>query len=87
MNNEKIKYEPICIECGNPIKEDGERIKSSNNFYFTQKEVIGLNKKIFGDKADKFYCVQCLAKSLNFSIKKIRELIDRWTEIGCGLFK
>lgn len=89
-----MKYEPICIMCGHPISEDGEKIKmpnTSNGYYdefeFTQKEVLGLNKKIFGDSINKYYCVKCLAENLGFSVKKIRELVDRWTEIGCELFK
>lgn len=85
----KVKEEIKCLICVRAISCDGEKIKGDDGivYSFTYREIIGLNKKIFGDTVDKFYCVGCLSRNLRFTVKKIRALVDRWTEIGCELFR
>ena len=60
-----------CIGCGkNPI----------------EKDIIALNKKLFGRGIDKFYCIECLANYFEVSIEGLYEKIEELKEQGCTLF-
>ncbi len=47
---------------------------------------IGLTKKLMGRGAEKFFCIDCLAKELSTTSEKLYELIDCFRKEGCSLF-
>lgn len=62
----------ICISCGD-----------SN----LDKNAIGINKKLLGDKIDKFYCMDCLADYLGCSVQDLLDKIEEFKDEGCTLFQ
>ncbi len=62
----------ICISCGE---------------YNLDKDTIGINKKLLGEKLDKFYCLDCLAGYLDTSVGDLIEKIEEFKEEGCKLFE
>lgn len=63
--------EKHCIACG---KSD------------LDKDTIGINKKLIGEKIKKFYCMDCLADYLGCSVQDILDKIEEFKEEGCNLF-
>lgn len=61
----------ICIACGKEI---------------TEKDTIGINKKLLGKTVKKFYCMSCLAEYLGTTIEDLNEKIEEFKEEGCKLF-
>ena len=51
------------------------------------KDTIGINKKLLGEKIQKFYCLDCLADYLGCTVKDLLEKIEEFKEEGCVLFK
>jgi hypothetical protein len=47
---------------------------------------IGLNKKLLGKKAKRFYCLSCLANYLDVTIDELLAKIEEFKEQGCKLF-
>lgn len=61
-----------CISCGD------------NNL---DKNTIGINKKLLGEKIDKFYCMECLAGYLDTTVDDLFDKIEEFKEEGCKLFE
>lgn len=50
------------------------------------KDTIGINKKLIGEKIKNFYCMDCLADYLGCSVQDILDKIEEFKEEGCNLF-
>ncbi len=61
----------ICIACSKEIIE---------------KDTIGINKKLLGEKTKSFYCMPCLADYLGTTVEDLNEKIEEFKEEGCKLF-
>lgn len=61
----------ICVSCG--------------KMNLTRNE-IGINKKLLGEDADNFYCLECLANYLEVTPQDILDKIEEFKEEGCKLF-
>lgn len=62
----------ICVSCGKTGLE---------------KDEIGINKKLLGDKMENFYCLDCLAEYLEVTPQDILDKIVEFKEEGCKLFE
>lgn len=51
------------------------------------KDSIGINKKLLGEKIDKFYCLECLADFLGCTVEDLLDKIEEFKDEGCILFK
>lgn len=61
-----------CVMCSNIISE---------------KDTIGINKKLLGEDSQNFYCMSCLADYLGCTINDLLDKIEEFKEEGCTLFK
>ena len=52
----------------------------------TDKDIISLNKKLFGKKTNVFYCLDCMANYYNVTTDEILDKIEAFKEEGCELF-
>ncbi len=52
-----------------------------------QKNEIGINKKLLGEKTKAFYCLDCLADYLGVTVQDIEDKIEEFKEQGCKLFE
>ena len=59
---------------------DGEEYK------FTEKEIVGLNKKLLGRCQNEYFCVPCLCEMLEINVVSLHERLHRFKEQGCELF-
>lgn len=62
----------VCISCG------------TENL---SKNTIGINRKLLGEKVDRFYCIDCLAEYLGVSKQDIMDKVEEFKEQGCKLFE
>jgi hypothetical protein len=53
----------------------------------TEKNEIGLNKKLLGREVVKFYCCDCLAESLEVTTDELMAKIEEFRNQGCALFE
>lgn len=60
-----------CVACGEKISE---------------RDCIGLNKKILGRNINNFYCIECLAEYLGTNVEDLLEKVEEFKEQGCTLF-
>lgn len=51
------------------------------------KNEIGLTKKLISRKAKYFYCLSCLAESLEVTEEELLAKIEEFKNEGCTLFK
>lgn len=51
------------------------------------KDEIGLTKKLIDKKSEIFYCIDCLAESLEVTTEELLDKIEEFKEEGCTLFK
>lgn len=51
------------------------------------KNTIGINKKLLGDKLKSFYCIDCLANFLEVEPQDIFDKIEEFKDEGCKLFE
>lgn len=51
-----------------------------------QKNEIGINQKLLGEKTTAYYCMDCLAEYLGVTIQDIEDKIEEFKEQGCKLF-
>ena len=51
------------------------------------KDEIGLTKKLIDKKSKIFYCITCLAESLEVTEEELVAKIEEFKEEGCTLFK
>ena len=61
----------ICIACEKEI---------------TEKDTIGINKKLLGKRVKNLYCMPCLADYLGTTVEDLEEKIEEFKEEGCTLF-
>jgi len=52
-----------------------------------EKNEIGLVKKLIDKKSDRFYCISCLAETLEVTEEELLDKIEEFKEEGCTLFK
>ena len=60
-----------CIACGKAI---------------TEKDTIGINKKMLGENIRDYYCLDCLADYLECTTDELLDKIEEFKEEGCKLF-
>ena len=60
-----------CVACGEEISE---------------KNIIGINKKLLGEKVKNIYCMPCLAEYLGTTVEDLNDKIEEFKEEGCKLF-
>ncbi|MBO6272671.1 hypothetical protein J6O48_07805 [bacterium] len=53
----------------------------------SDRDTIGINKKLLGESIDKFYCIDCLASYFDCDVQDIYDKIEEFKEEGCKLFK
>ncbi len=51
------------------------------------KDTIGINKKLLGEKISDFYCMDCLADYLGCNVQELLDKIQEFKEEGCKLFR
>lgn len=51
-----------------------------------ERDVIALNKKLRGERIDKFFCLHCFAESLEVTTDELLEKIEEFKAEGCKLF-
>ena len=64
--------EKKCVACGKLISD---------------KDTIGINKKLLARDIENFYCMGCLANYMDCSVQDILDKIEEFKEEGCHLFK
>lgn len=50
------------------------------------KDEIGLTRKLLGREATQFYCLNCLAESLEVDTEFLLARVEEYKEQGCILF-
>jgi len=60
-----------CFACGCTIPE---------------KDVVALNRKLYGEKVARFFCLPCLAESLDVEVDELLAKIEEFKAEGCKLF-
>ena len=50
------------------------------------KNEIGLSKKLLGRKVKQFYCLECLAESIEVTAEELLAKIEEFKWQGCVLF-
>ncbi len=51
------------------------------------KNTVGINKKLLGEKITDFFCIDCLASYLNVTVEDILDKIEEFKDEGCTLFE
>lgn len=51
------------------------------------KEEIGITKKLLGESTKKFYCIPCLAETLEVGEEDLLMKIEEFKDEGCPLFQ
>lgn len=51
------------------------------------KNEIGLTKKLIDTKAERYYCLSCLAEYLEVSEEELLAKVEEFKEEGCTLFQ
>lgn len=54
---------------------------------YLDKNTVGINKKLLGEKIDKFYCMECLAGYLDTTVEELLDKIEEFKDEGCKLFE
>lgn len=93
---ERYMNSMICIECGDVIGhacdtdfgyETSELIDGETHaYYFTKKDIIGLNKKLLGRNRSEYLCIPCLAEFAEASEVELWHMMHDFKEQGCELF-
>lgn len=60
-----------CVACGKEISD---------------KDTIGINKKLLGEDIENFYCMDCLADYMGCTVQDILDKIEEFKDEGCHLF-
>ena len=48
---------------------------------------IGLNKKIFGRRITKYYCIDCISENFEVTTEEMYDKIEEFKDQGCALFQ
>jgi hypothetical protein len=51
-----------------------------------QLDVLSLNRKLFGDKSNKLYCLPCMADLFECAVEDVVSKLDAFKREGCRLF-
>lgn len=51
------------------------------------KNTLGINIKLRGEKVKDFFCLDCLADNLGCDVQDILDKIEEFKEEGCKLFE
>ena len=51
-----------------------------------ERDIVALNKKLRGEKIDKFFCLPCFAESLEVTKEELLAKIEEFKAEGCKLF-
>jgi hypothetical protein len=60
----------FCTCCKKPLHPDEE----------------GLSIKLLGHNITEYYCIDCLGKRMGISPARLRDMIERYRDLGCQLF-
>ena len=52
-----------------------------------EKNAVGLNKKLFGRRLNKYYCMNCLSAHIDMSVEDLLCQIEDFKLQGCELFE
>ena len=52
-----------------------------------EKNTIGINKKLLGEKIENYYCMDCLAEYLECTVEELLDKIEEFKAEGCKLFE
>lgn len=52
-----------------------------------EKDTIGINKKLRGEKVSDFFCLNCLAENFGCEIQDLIDKIEEFKNEGCKLFE
>ncbi len=52
----------------------------------TEKDTLGINKKLLGEEIENFYCMDCLADYLECTVDDLLDKIEEFKDEGCKLF-
>lgn len=75
----------MCRECGCEIPEK-YIVADGDNHTFTQKQIIGMTKKLFGRYQHEYFCIPCMSAILEVSESDLWEKMHEFKESGCTLF-
>lgn len=53
----------------------------------TEKDVIGINRKLTREDTHVFYCLPCFAEYCGCTVEDLEERIEQFKEEGCKLFQ
>ena len=53
----------------------------------TEKDVIGINRKLIAENTHVFYCLPCFAEYCCCTVEDLEERIAQFKEEGCKLFQ
>lgn len=59
----------------------------SCNKTLENKNEIGINQKLLGEKTTVYYCLECLADYFGVTVQVILDKIEEFKEQGCKLFE
>ena len=52
-----------------------------------EKNTIGINKKLLGERIENYYCMDCLAEYLECTVQELLDKIEEFKAEGCKLFE
>lgn len=52
-----------------------------------EKNTIGINKKLLGERIENYYCMDCLAEYLECTVEELMDKIEEFKAEGCKLFE
>lgn len=55
-------------------------------YRFSEKEIIGLNKKLLGRYQNEYFCIPCLCEICESDAARLYEMMEGFKEQGCALF-
>lgn len=90
----------VCSECGRPICPEGlnpqyayEHFEydpityETKTFNFSEKDILGINKKLLGRNTTNCFCINCLCEVVEATPTYLWEMIRDFKEQGCVLFQ
>lgn len=67
----KLPTTADCISCHKRISE---------------RDVLAVNMKLMGEEVGQFYCLDCLASTLDCTVQDILDKVEEFKSQGCKLF-